>query len=416
MIKPASLFIGLRYTRAKRRNHFISFIALASTLGIALGVTVLITVLSVMNGFERELQQRILGMAPHVIITGLTGRLENWQSVKDTIDQQPGVSASAPYITTQGMVRAGSGNQFTLIQGVQPDLHKNVSIIDDHMVAGDLLSLEAGEFGIILGSGIARKLGVYIGDKVTLISVEGTTATPAGISPRLKRFTLVGVFEVRAEIDSRLAVIHINDAEALLRYRKGDVTGIRIKADNVLRAASLSSEIYQALDGPFFNSDWTRSHGSLFRAIKMEKTMMFILLTFIIAVAAFNIVTTLVMVVTDKQADIAILRTIGASPGQILSIFVVQGSLNGFFGTLLGLIGGISLSNSLPDIVVWVEQTFSISLIPGDVYFVSFLPTQLQMSDVLNVTIAAFGMSVLATLYPAWRASRVKPAEALRYE
>ena len=416
MIKPASLFIGLRYTRAKRRNHFISFIALASTLGIALGVTVLITVLSVMNGFERELQQRILGMAPHVIITGLTGRVDDWQSLKETVDQQEGVSGSAPYITTQGMVRAGAGNQFSLIQGIEPELHKEVSIIGDHMLAGELTDLKEGEYGIILGSGIARKLGVFLGDKVTLISVEGTTATPAGISPRLKRFTLVGIFEVRAEVDARLAVIHIKDAEKLLRYPNDQVTGLRIKADDVLRAASLSAQLYQTLDGPYFNSDWTRSHGSLFRAIKMEKTMMFILLTFIIAVAAFNIVTTLVMVVTDKQADIAILRTIGASPGQILSIFIVQGSLNGFFGTALGLIGGISLSNSLPDIVVWVERTFGVSLIPGDVYFVSFLPTQLLMSDVINVTVAAFGMSILATLYPAWRASRVKPAEALRYE
>lgn len=416
MLKPASLFIGLRYSRAKRRNHFISFIALASTLGIALGVTVLITVLSVMNGFERELQQRILGMAPHVVVTGLTGRLDDWPSLKETIDAQEGVSSSAPYITTQGMVRAGASNQFSLIQGIQPELHDQVSIIGDHMLAGELQNLQAGEYGIILGSGIARKLGVFVGDKVTLISVEGTTATPAGISPRLKRFTLVGIFEVRAEIDARLAVIHIKDAEKLLRYPADEVSGLRIKADNVLRAASLSQQIYQTLDGPYFTSDWTRSHGSLFRAIKMEKTMMFILLTFIIAVAAFNIVTTLVMVVTDKQADIAILRTIGASPGQILSIFIVQGSLNGFFGTLLGLIGGISLSNSLPDIVVWVEQTFNVSLIPGDVYFVSFLPTQLLMSDVMNVSIAAFGMSILATLYPAWRASRVKPAEALRYE
>ncbi len=416
MLKPASLFIGLRYSRAKRRNHFISFIALASTLGIALGVTVLITVLSVMNGFERELQQRILGMAPHVVVTGLTGRLDDWPSLKETIDAQEGVSSSAPYITTQGMVRAGASNQFSLIQGIQPELHDQVSIIGDHMLAGELENLKAGEYGIILGSGIARKLGVFVGDKVTLISVEGTTATPAGISPRLKRFTLVGIFEVRAEIDARLAVIHIKDAEKLLRYPADEVSGLRIKADNVLRAASLSQQIYQTLDGPYFTSDWTRSHGSLFRAIKMEKTMMFILLTFIIAVAAFNIVTTLVMVVTDKQADIAILRTIGASPGQILSIFIVQGSLNGFFGTLLGLIGGISLSNSLPDIVVWVEQTFNVSLIPGDVYFVSFLPTQLLMSDVMNVSIAAFGMSILATLYPAWRASRVKPAEALRYE
>ena len=416
MIKPASLFIGLRYTRAKRRNHFISFIALASTLGIALGVTVLITVLSVMNGFERELQQRILGMAPHVIVTGLDGRLDDWPALKGQVDKHPGVAASAPYITTQGMIRANGSNQFTLIQGVVPELQKDVSIITEHMIAGSLDALKPGEYGIVLGSGIARRLGVFLGDKVTLLSVEGTTATPAGISPRMKRFTISGIFEVRAEVDSQLAVLHMSDARKLLRYRQDEVTGLRLRSDNVLTAASLSHQINQSLEGPYFSSDWTRSHGSLFKAIKMEKTMMFILLTFIIAVAAFNIVTTLVMVVTDKQADIAILRTIGASPGQILAIFIFQGSFNGFFGTILGLIGGISLTYSLPDFVIWVEQTFGFSLIPGDVYFVSFLPTQLLYSDVFNVAVAAFGMSILATLYPAWRASRVKPAEALRYE
>jgi lipoprotein-releasing system permease protein len=416
MLKPASLFIGLRYTRAKRRNHFISFIALASTIGIALGVTVLITVLSVMNGFERELQQRILGMAPHVVITGLSGRLDNWQDVAERLSGLEGMAATAPYITTQGMVRANTANQFTLIQGILPEQQSEVSIIDENMVAGELTNLVEGDFGIVLGSGIARRLGVYLGDKVTLISVEGTTATPAGISPRMKRFTVVGIFEVRAEIDSTLAVIHMSDAGKLLRFTEGQVSGLRLKADNVLMAASLARQAAQQLDGPYFSSDWTRTHGSLFRAIKMEKTMMFILLTFIIAVAAFNIVTTLVMVVTDKEADIAILRTIGASPRQILSIFIIQGSLNGFLGTLLGLAGGISLSLTLPDIVVWVEQSFGVSLLPGDVYFVSFLPTQLQGYDVLRVASAAFGMSILATIYPAWRASRVKPAEALRYE
>ena len=416
MIKPAALFIGLRYTRAKRRNHFVSFIALASTLGIALGVTVLITVLSVMNGFERELQERILGMAPHVIVTGLNGRMQNWQTVQAEVEQNPRVAASAPYITTQGMVRANGANQYTLIQGVLPEEQASVSIIDEHIIAGSLNDLKEGDFGIVLGSGIARRLGAFIGDKVTLISVEGTTATPAGISPRLKRFTLVGVFEVRAEVDSSLAVIHMNDAAKLLRYPTGEVTGLRIKSDNVLQAASLSNELSRSLEGAYYSRDWTTSHGSLFRAIKMEKTMMFILLTFIIAVAAFNIVTTLVMVVTDKQADIAILRTIGASPLMIMSIFIVQGSVNGIFGTLLGLAGGISLTLSLPEVVLWVEQNFGLSLIPGDVYFVSFLPTQLVTADVVQVATAAFTMSILATIYPAWRASRVKPAEALRYE
>ena len=416
MIKPASLFIGLRYTRAKRRNHFISFIALASTIGIALGVTVLITVLSVMNGFERELQQRILGMAPHVIISGFDGKLDNWTEIRDQVEKHKEVAGTAPYITTQGMVRANGVNKFSLIQGILPEHQKQVSIINEHMVAGNLDRLKPGEFGIVLGSGIAGKLGVYLGDKVTLISVEGTTATPAGISPRMKRFTLVGVFEVRAEVDSSLAVIHMKDAEKLLRFKAGVVSGLRIKADQVLQSASLSHRISQTLEGNFYSRDWTRSHGSLFRAIKMEKTMMFILLTFIIAVAAFNIVTTLVMVVTDKQADIAILRTIGASPAMVMMIFIIQGSINGLLGTMLGLAGGISLSVSLPDIVVWVEQTFAVSLVPGDVYFVSFLPTQLLTTDVVHVAIASLSMSIIATIYPAWRASRIKPVEALRYE
>ncbi len=415
MLRPVSLFVGLRYTRAKRRNHFISFIALASMLGIALGVTVLITVLSVMNGFERELQDRILGMAPHVIVTGEGGRLDQWQQVISEAEAVEGVEAAAPYIASQGMLRGRSINQYAMIQGIDPKLQAAVSIIDEHMIVGDLSDLKAGEFGIILGSGIARRLNLFPGDKVTVIVVEGIIATPAGISPTMKRFTLKGIFEVRAEVDSNLAVIHIQDAAKLLRY-KNEISGVRLKSVDVLKSASLSHRVSQQLSTPNFTSDWSRSHGSLFKAIKMEKTMMFILLTFIIAVAAFNIVSTLVMVVTDKQADIAILRTLGASPGTIMNIFMIQGSLNGILGTVLGLIGGVSLSLNLPSIVDWVERSFGISLVPGDVYFVSFLPTQLLASDVINVTASAFLMSLLATVYPAWRAARVKPAEALRYE
>ena len=415
MLRPVSLFIGLRYTRAKRRNHFISFIAFASTMGIALGVTVLITVLSVMNGFERELQDRILGMAPHVIITGNGGRLTDWQQTLDEAEAVEGVAAAAPFIRTQGVLRANGINHYALVQGVDPEAQKSVSIIDEHMLVGDITDLEPGEFGIIIGSGIAHQLGVMPGDKITLVAVEGTTATPAGISPRMKRFTVEGIFEVRAEVDSGLAVIHMADAATLLRYGE-QVSGIRIKAENVLQAASLAFKVSQSLSEPKYMSDWTRTHGSLFRAIKMEKTMMFILLTFIIAVAAFNIVSTLVMVVTEKQADIAILRTLGASPGTILSVFMIQGSLNGFMGTLLGVAGGVSLSLTLPDIVLWVEATFGVALLPGDVYFVSFLPTELSFEDVRDVAVAAFSMALLATVYPAWRASRVRPAEALRYE
>jgi len=336
MLRPISLFIGLRYTRAKRRNHFISFIALASMIGIALGVTVLITVLSVMNGAERELQDRILGMAPHIIITGSGGRLDEWQQVKEEAKIVPGIAAATPYIATQGMLRANGANQYAMIQGINPETHGDVSIIDEHMLIGEIDDLQEGEFGIILGAGIARRLALFPGDKITLIVVEGTTATPAGISPRMKRFTLKGVFEVRAEVDSNLAVIHIADAAKLLRFNQ-QVSGVRLKADNVLDSASLARQVSEELTVPHYTSDWTRTHGSLFKAIKMEKTMMFILLSFIIAVAAFNIVSTLVMVVTDKQADIAILRTLGASPTTIMNVFMIQGSLNGFLGTLLGL-------------------------------------------------------------------------------
>jgi lipoprotein-releasing system permease protein len=415
MLRPVSLFVGLRYTRAKRRNHFISFIALASMIGIALGVTVLITVLSVMNGFERELQDRILGMAPHIIITGEGGRLENWQQVKSEAENVSGVAAATPYIATQGMLRGHGVNQYALVQGINPEFHQEVSIIDEHMVVGDLRDLKSGEFGMILGSGIARRLGMLPGDKITLIAVEGTTATPVGISPRMKRFTVSGIFEVRAEVDSNLVVIHIDDAAKLLRF-KDQISGIRLKADQVLHSATLAQKVSRELSERYFISDWSRSHGSLFKAIKMEKTMMFILLTFIIAVAAFNIVSTLVMVVTDKQSDIAILRTLGASPGTIMNIFMIQGSVNGLMGTLFGLIGGVSLSLTLPELVDWLDRSMGISLVPGDVYFVSFLPSQLQMGDVINVALSAFFMSLLATLYPAWRAARIKPAEALRYE
>jgi len=415
MLRPVSLFVGLRYTRAKRRNHFISFIALASMIGIALGVTVLITVLSVMNGAQRELQTRILGMAPHVIITGQGGRIANWQSVIKEVTPMEGVAAAAPYIATQGMIRTHGVNQYAMIQGVDPSLQQSVSIIDEHMLVGSLLDLQPGEFGTIIGSGIARRLNVFPGDKITMLALEGTTATPARISPRMKRFTVVGIFEVKAEVDSNLVVIHLEDAAKLLRFNQ-QVSGIRLKAVDVLQSASLAHKVSQNLTMPHFTSDWSRTHGSLFRAIQMEKTMMFILLSFIIAVAAFNIVSTLVMVVTDKQADIAILRTLGASPATIMGIFMIQGGLNGFFGTVIGLIGGVTLSLTLTDFVAWIESSFGVAIMPGDVYFVSFLPTHLVINDVVNVAASAFLMSLLATLYPAWRAASLKPAEALRYE
>lgn len=415
MFRPFPLFVGLRYTRAKRRNHFISFIALISMGGIALGVTVLITVMSVMNGFEQELRTRILGMAPHVIVADANGPLQNWQELASQLKHNPDIVAVAPFVTAQAMFRYAGYNHFGVLQGVLPDAERQVSIVTQHMAQGSLNDLRAGEFGIVLGSGLADGLGVKLGDKVAVIIPEATTLSAAGVVPRQRRFTVVGTFEVRAEMDMQLAYVHMDDAAAMMRMDTG-VSGLRLKVDKVLEAPFIANELQLSLPFNLYTNDWTRSYGPLFRAVKMEKTMMFVLLAFIIAVAAFNIISTLVMVVTEKQSDIAILRTLGASPREIMGVFIVQGIVNGLIGTVIGLIGGISLSLTIPQIVAWIEHTFGVALVPGDVYFIGFLPSQLDLTDVVHVGIAAFSMSLIATLYPSWRAARIRPAEALRYE
>jgi lipoprotein-releasing system permease protein len=415
MFRPLPLFIGLRYTRAKRRNHFISFIALISMGGIALGVTVLITVMSVMNGFERELRTRILGMAPHVIVADANDELRNWSTLSRTLEQHPNVEASAPFVSAQGMFMFAGFKAFGVLQGVTPELEKRVSIINDHMTSGVIDDLRPGEFNVVLGAVLAERLGVRVGDKVAVIIPEATTTSAAGFVPRQRRFTVVGTFEVGAEVDASFAYVNMQDAANLLRM-DDRISGIRLRVDNVLAAPYIASDLHKYLPFNLYTNDWTNTYGSLFHAVKMEKRMMFVLLAFIIAVAAFNIISTLVMVVTEKQSDIAILRTLGASPQTIMRIFMVQGLVNGLIGTVLGLIGGVSLSLVLPDLVAWVEKAFGLSLLPGDVYFINFLPSQLEMSDVINVGLSAFLMSLLATIYPSWRASRVRPAEALRYE
>ncbi len=413
---PFSWFVGLRYTRAKRKNHFISFIALASMLGIALGVMVLITVMSVMNGFERELRERILGTVPHIIVGERGDGISDWRSLEQQIRTEPSVVAVSPYIDSTAMFKSEfAGTEYGILQGVLPEKEAEVSVIEDYMLSGSLFDLEAGNYGIIIGSGMARNLGLWVGDKITVLVVEGSTVSPAGISPRYRRFTIKGLFETKSELDSRVAMIHIDDAARLLR--KGDkVSAVRVKVEEVLKAHISSEHLRSIVGMDYWVSDWNRTQGPLFRAIQMEKNMMFILLTLIIAVAAFNIVSTMVMVVTDKQSDIAIMRTLGASPSTIMKIFMVQGSVNGVFGTILGVISGIALATNLPDIVQWFEQQFGVALVPGDVYFIGFLPSELKSSDVINITIAALLMSVLATLYPAWRASKTRPAEALKYE
>ncbi|MEP1743978.1 MAG: lipoprotein-releasing ABC transporter permease subunit [Kangiellaceae bacterium] len=415
MKKSVPLMIGLRYTRAKKDNHFISFISLVSMLGIALGIVVLITVMSVMNGFESELRERILGMVPHIVIGERGDGFSDWQSLEKKVLQHPDVEAAAPFIDAQAMFRNRGYTKYGLLQGILPNKEAEVSIVDDYMIAGELDSLKPGEYGIILGISMASSLGVSLGDKVTILLADGATVSPAGISPRYKRFTVVGIFEVKSELDGMLAMIHIKDAAALTR--KGNkVSSLRVTTNNVLNAAYTAFELRDIVGDRYYVSDWNYTHGTLFKAVQMEKKMMFILLAFIIAVAAFNIVSTLVMVVTDKQSDIAILRTLGASPSTIMKIFVVQGSLNGIIGTIIGVIGGVALATNLADVVAFIEELWGVQVLPGDVYFIGFLPSVLKWSDVWNISVAALLMSTLATLYPAWKASKTKPAEALRYE
>jgi lipoprotein-releasing system permease protein len=407
--------VGLRYTRAKRRNHFISFISLTSMLGIALGVAALIVVLSVMNGFQKEVRARILGVVSHVQITGAENRLEDWQGVARDAAAHPKVRAAAPFVNAQGMLMFGAGVRGAVVRGIVPELEEKVAEIGLHMVAGRLEALSPGEFGIVLGAELARALGARVGDKVTLIAPQGLV-TPAGILPRLKQFSVVGVFEVGMfEYDSTLALIHLADAQKL--YGMGNAaSGVRLKLDDLFQAREVTRDLFMRLKGDLYISDWTRSHANYFRAVQIEKTMMFIILLLIVAVAAFNIVSTLVMAVTDKQSDIAILRTLGASPGGIMKIFVVQGALIGVIGTLIGVAGGVALALNIDVVVPFLERLLSIQFLSREVYYITELPSDLQSGDVVAIGLVSLVLSLLATLYPSWRAARINPAEALRYE
>lgn len=415
MRHPYELFAGLRYTRAKRRNHFISFISFASMLGIGIGVTALITVLSVMNGFERELRTRILGMAAHATISAFEGGLKDWGSVAAAARQNPDVEAVAPYIEGEGMVRLGSGLSGTMLRGVLPSDEATVSEISHKMVSGQLDDLKPGAFNIVIGVELAQVLGVLPGDKVDLM-IPQASVTPAGVLPRFRRFTVSGLFKVGMyEFDRGLVLIHLADAQSL--YRMGDsVTGVRLKLHDMFRAPTVSRELAGQLPGIYYVNDWTRSHANFFQAVATEKTVMFIILSLIVGVAAFNIVSTLVMVVQDKQADIAILRTLGASPRSIMAIFMVQGSLIGVIGTVLGVVGGVSLALNVESLVPMLQALTGHQFLSPDVYYISDLPSELKSSDVIRISLLSLALGLLSTLYPAYRASRVQPAEALRYE
>ncbi len=414
---PFELFVGWRYTRAKRKNHFTSFISITSMVGIALGVAVLIIVLSVMNGFGTELRNRILGVASHMQVTGINSPLSNWQNVVEQAKTVPQVKAAAPYVMGQGMLSFGQYAQGAIVRGIVPAQEVQVAELGNKMKVGKLDDLHAGEFGIVLGIDLARYLGAELGDKVMLMTPNGQ-ATPAGMVPRMKQFKLVGVFEMdMKEYDGNLALVHIEDAAKL--YRMGDdVSGVRLKLDDPFHASEVSPLLSLALSGQqnYYISDWVDENPNFFAALKMEKRVMFIIMALVVAVAAFNIVSTLIMAVTDKRADIAILRTLGASPSSIMQIFVVQGALIGVIGTLVGVILGVLVALNIDVIVPFIEHVFGIQFLDKDVYMITSVPSQLLWSDVLVIMLTSFVLSLLATLYPSWKAARMNPAEALRYE
>ncbi|MCC5856841.1 MAG: lipoprotein-releasing ABC transporter permease subunit [Ectothiorhodospiraceae bacterium] len=415
MFKPLELFIGLRYTRAKRRNQFVSFISLSSMLGIGLGVTALITVLSVMNGFEKELRERILGMVAHASIQSAAGPVQDWTGLREEVLRHPRVTGAAPYVTGEVMVTRGGEVSGAMLRGIVPEYEGDVSRVMEHIASGSADGLEAGGYRIVLGSALARLLGVGVGDSVTVVTPEAR-ATVAGIVPRIKRFEVAGTFHIGMyEYDRGLALVHMEDAATVMRLGEG-ATGLRLEFDDLMAAPWLSRELALTLDGRYRVRDWTREHANFFRAVQTEKTVMFVILTLIIAVAAFNIVSTLVMVVNEKRADIAILRTLGATPGSVMRIFVIQGAVIGVFGTLLGTAGGIALALNVETLVPAIESLLGTQFLPADVYYISDLPSDLRSGDVIRISSVALVLSLLATLYPAWRAARTEPAEALRYE
>ena len=415
MFRPLELYIGLRYTRAKRRNHFISFISLISIMGVGLGVAALITVLSVMNGFEQELRTRILGMASHASISGYQQPLVDWQSTAQLAMQHPEVVGVAPYVAGEVMLTQGSKVSGAVVRGILPEREPAVSTVGEHMRAGSLQDLLAGEYRIILGSELAYNLGAHVGDHITMVTPQANYS-PAGVLPRLRRFQVVGIFEVGMyEYDRGVALVHMEDAARLFKLDDA-VTGVRLKLEDLFQAPRVSRQLVDQLGGNLRVEDWTRQHANFFRAVQTEKRVMFVILTLIVAVAAFNIVSTLVMVVTDKQADIAILRTLGATPAAILRIFMIQGAMIGVLGTALGVVGGIALALNVETLVPAIEQAFGVQFMPADVYYISDLPSRLDWSDVWRIGVVAFLLSFVATWYPAWRASKTQPAEALRYE
>ncbi|HWS40150.1 MAG TPA: lipoprotein-releasing ABC transporter permease subunit [Arenimonas sp.] len=414
MFQPLTASIGLRYLRAKRRNGFISFISMASVLGIFIGVVALITTISVMTGFQEELRNRILGTVAHATIEGVDGNLSDWTEAVALAKKDSRVLGAAPYVQTETLLQ-GQNRQGALLRGILPEVENSVSDLSKNMRHGSLETLKPGQFNIVLGAELAATLNVRVGDFVNAF-VSESSATPFGSMPRAKRFKVTGIFEVGAqEYDFGLALIHMQDGQRLLQMTDM-VTGVRLKLSDIWQSWDVARDLASQMDGVYMVRDWTRDHANFFRALKMEKTVMFILLSLVVGIAAFNLVSSQVMLVQDKQADIAILRTLGLAPKKVMQIFMVQGLVIGLVGVLTGVVAGVLLSLNLNKLVALIESITGHELMPADVYYISGVPTVVILSDVLLVAFIAIVMCLLATLYPAWRASKTNPVEALRYE
>ncbi len=415
MFQPKELFIGLRYIRAKRKSHFVSFIAFISIAGVALGVFALIVVLSVMNGFGNELRDRTLSMTSHATISGYNGYVRDWPAVLEKAEQNKEVVAAAPYISKEVMLSNGRRVSGSLIRGIQPEMESKVSLVESKMVSGSLFDLKKGEYGIVLGRELANALGVYEGGRITVITPQASI-TAVGVMPRLRRFRVVGVFEVGMhQYDAAMAYIHLQDAAKLFSY-KDKVNGVRLKLTDLFEAPRITREIEKDFGEDYWVKDWSKQHKNFFRALKTEKTVMFIILLLMVSVAALNIVSTLMMTVTDKESDIAILRALGMRPSSIMIIFIIQGAFIGLFGTLIGVGAGVPVALNVFEIVSWLEQLFNTDFLPSDVYYISDIVADVKVSEVVTYALSAFSVTILATIYPAWRASKTLPAEALRYE
>lgn len=415
MFTPLELFIGQRYTHSRRRNRFISFISFASMLGIMLGVMVLITVLSIMNGFEKELRDKILGVIAHVTVSGTNGQLSDWSAQVERLRKEPHVIGAAPYVQKQVMITNGERMRGVVLQGIDPAVQDQVSDVDFKMIDGNFTNLKPREYGIVLGVEVASALGVMPGDKVTVV-VPQVQITPAGILPRIRRFTVVGVYQIgHPEYDGMTSFIELSDASRLFGLGE-DISGVRLKVDNLFAAQSIAYDLQQQLGNDFKVTDWGQEHGSFFRAVKTERIAMTLILFLVVCVALFNLVASLVMTVNDKQADIAILRTFGMSGERIMRVFMIQGSIIGIFGTVVGVSLGVLLSLHIGEVVGWLEHTFGFKVFSADIFYISEIPSDLRWDNVLWIGLASLVASVLATVYPARRAAQIQPAESLRYE